>query len=87
VKNRASFQDKIIMDATSGNTGIAYAMIGSARGYRVTLALPRNASEARKRSLRLYGAEIIETDPLSGTDRAQLVAASLPKNIRTIFLS
>ena len=67
-------KDKIIMDATSGNTGIAYAMIGSARGYRVTLALPRNASEARKRVLRLYGAEIIETDPLSGTDRAQLVA-------------
>jgi len=70
-------KDKIIMDATSGNTGIAYAMIGSARGYRVTLALPRNASEARKRVLRLYGAEIIETDPLSGTDRAQLVAREL----------
>ena len=75
-------KDKIIMDATSGNTGIAYAMIGSARGYRVTLALPRNASEARKRVLRLYGAEIIETDPLSGTDRAQLVARELAEKYR-----
>jgi len=70
-------KDKIILDATSGNTGIAYAMIGSARGYRVALTLPKNASEARKRILRLFGAEIIETDPLSGTDGAQLVAREL----------
>jgi len=70
-------KDKIILDATSGNTGIAYAMIASARGYRVTLALPKNASEARKRILRLYGAEIVETDPMSGTDGAQQVARSL----------
>ena len=70
-------RDKIILDATSGNTGIAYAMIASARGYRVTLALPKNASEARKRILRMYGAEIIETDPLSGTDGAQIVAREL----------
>ena len=70
-------KDKILLDATSGNTGIAYALIASARGYRVTLALPKNASEARKRILRLYGAEIIETDPMSGTDGAQRVARSL----------
>ena len=70
-------KDKILLDATSGNTGIAYAMIASARGYRVTLALPKNASEARKRILRLYGAEIIETDPMSGTDGAQRVARNL----------
>jgi cysteine synthase B len=70
-------KDKIILDATSGNTGIAYAMIASARGYRVTLALPKNASEARKHILRLYGAEIVETDPMSGTDGAQQVARSL----------
>jgi cysteine synthase B len=67
-------KDKIILDATSGNTGIAYAMIASSRGYRVTLALPKNASEIRKRILRLHGAEIIETDPLSGTDGAQIAA-------------
>lgn len=68
---------KTILDATSGNTGIAYAMIGAARGYNVTLALPKNASEARKKILKLYGAEIIETDQMSGTDGAQLVAKEL----------
>ncbi|MEJ7847302.1 MAG: cysteine synthase family protein [Pyrinomonadaceae bacterium] len=69
--------DKILLDATSGNTGIAYAMIGAARGYKVTLALPRNASAARKRILKLYGAEIIETDPMNGTDGAQVKAKEL----------
>ncbi|MEO6050038.1 MAG: cysteine synthase family protein [Pyrinomonadaceae bacterium] len=69
--------DKIILDATSGNTGIALAMIGAARGYRVTLTVPKNASRARKRILNLYGAEIIETDPLNGTDGSQLVAREL----------
>lgn len=68
---------KTILDATSGNTGIAYAMIGAARGYPVTLALPKNAGTERKRILRLYGAEIIETDEMSGTDGAQLVAKEL----------
>jgi cysteine synthase B len=69
--------EKTILDATSGNTGIAYAMIGSAGGYRVKLALPANASRERKRILKLYGAEIIETDPLAGTDGAQVVAKEL----------
>jgi cysteine synthase B len=68
---------KTILDATSGNTGIAYAMIGAARGYPVTLALPKNASDARKQILKLYGAEIVETDPLNGTDAAQAVAREL----------
>lgn len=70
-------REKIIVDATSGNTGIAYAMIGAARGYQVTLALPKNASKARKRILKAYGAEIIETDAMSGTDGAQIVAKQL----------
>lgn len=69
--------DKIILDATSGNTGIAYAMVGAARGYRVTLTLPKSASAARKRILKLYGVKIIETDPLNGTDGAQIVAREL----------
>jgi cysteine synthase B len=63
-------RDKTIIDATSGNTGIAYAMIGAARGYRVKLCLPRNASEERKTILRAYGAELVLTDPLNGTDGA-----------------
>ena len=62
--------DKIILDATSGNTGIAYAWIGAARGYRVKLALPQNASEERKRILKSYGAELILTSPLEGSDGA-----------------
>lgn len=62
--------DKIILDATSGNTGLAYAMIGAIKGYRVRLCLPRNASEERKRMLRAYGAEMIFTDPAEGSDGA-----------------
>lgn len=63
---------KTIIDATSGNTGIAYAMIGAVRGYRVKLCLPKNASEERKRILRAYGAELVLTDPLAGSDGAIL---------------
>jgi cysteine synthase B len=61
---------RIILDATSGNTGIAYAMIGAAKGYRVKLCLPRNASSERKRILHAYGAEIVFTDPAEGSDGA-----------------
>ncbi len=70
-------RNKTILDATSGNTGIAYAMIGAARGYKVTLTLPKNASSERKRILKLYGAEIIETDAMNGTDGAQIKAKEL----------
>src|SRR5919202_5607030 len=59
-----------IADATSGNTGIAYATIGAALGYGVTLALPSNASAERKRILRALGAELILTDAMEGTDGA-----------------
>ena len=51
-------RDKIILDATSGNTGIAYGWLGASRGYRVKLALPQNASEERKKILRTYGVEL-----------------------------
>lgn len=64
--------DKTIIDATSGNTGIAYAMLGAALSYRVQLCLPKNASAERKRILRAYGAELVLTDPLAGTDGAIL---------------
>lgn len=66
-----------IIDATSGNTGIAYAMIGASRGYLVKVCLPKNASPARKRILRSYGVEIVETDPMLSTDGAQLIAREL----------
>jgi cysteine synthase B len=64
-------KNKILVDATSGNTGIAYAMIGAERGYHVKLALPKNASPERKQSLLAYGAELILTDPTESTDGAQ----------------
>ena len=59
-----------ILDATSGNTGIAYAMVGAARGYKVKLCLPENASPERKLILRAFGAELVLTNPLEGTDGA-----------------
>ena len=64
-------REKILVDATSGNTGIAYAMIAAERGYRVKLALPKNASPERKQILKAYGAELVLTDPTEGTDGAQ----------------
>ena len=66
-----------ILDATSGNTGIAYGMIGAARGYPVTICLPKNAGLQRKQILRSFGVELIETDPLQATDGAQLTAREL----------
>jgi len=71
------YPGKTILDATSGNTGIAYAMLGAVRRYPVRLCLPKNASEERKRILRIHGAELIETDPLQGTEGAQLIAREM----------
>jgi cysteine synthase B len=65
-------RDKILVDSTSGNTGIAYAMIGAAKGFRVMLWMPSNVSEERKRILNAYGAEIVYTDPMLGSDGAIL---------------
>jgi cysteine synthase B len=62
--------EKTILDATSGNTGIAYAWIGAALGYRVKLCMPKNASEERKKILRAYGVDFILTDPDDGSDGA-----------------
>jgi S-sulfo-L-cysteine synthase (O-acetyl-L-serine-dependent) len=63
-------RDKVILDSSSGNTGIAYALIGAVKGYRVELAVPRNVSQERKRILQAYGAHVIYTDPLAGSDGA-----------------
>lgn len=77
-------QGKIILDATSGNTGIAYAMIGAALGYPVHLCLPLNANEERKQVLSAYGAKLIFTDPRMSSDGAivkarEMVAAETDK--------
>jgi cysteine synthase B len=69
-KSGALTPEKTILDATSGNTGIAYAWIGAALGYKVRLCMPKNASEERKKILRAYGVDFILTDPGEGSDGA-----------------
>ncbi len=68
---------KILLDSTSGNTGIAYAMLGAAGGFSVTLCMPGNVSVERKRILAAYGANIIYTDPGEGSDGAIRMARQL----------
>jgi cysteine synthase B len=68
---------KMLLDSTSGNTGIAYAMIGAARGIPITLCMPENVSPERKRILQAYGANIIYTDPGEGSDGAIRMAREL----------
>lgn len=70
-------RDKIILDSTSGNTGIAYAMIGAIKGYRVEMVVPANVNEERKKTLQAYGTHLIFTDPLMGSDGALLEARSI----------
>ena len=69
--------DKIILDSTSGNTGIAYAMIGAALGFRVRLAMPSNVTAERKAILAAYGADVVFSDPGEGSDGAILLARQL----------
>jgi len=68
---------KILLDATSGNTGIAYAMLGAAEGFPVTLCMPTNVSVERKKILQAYGANILYTDPADGSDGAVRMAREL----------
>ena len=68
---------KILLDATSGNTGIAYAMLGAAEGFPVTLCMPENVSRERKQILQGYGANIMYTDPADGSDGAIRMARQL----------
>jgi cysteine synthase B len=72
-----------LLDATSGNTGIAYAMLGAAMQFPVTLCMPENVSPERKRILQAYGAEVVYTDPLQGSDgairKARELAAAEPE--------
>jgi cysteine synthase B len=79
VKRGEMTRDKTLIDATSGNTGIAYAMIGAALGYSVRLYMPQNASSERKRMIRSYGAAIEETSPLEGSDGAYVAARAAAK--------
>ena len=76
-RSGALTRDKILLDATSGNTGIAYAMIGAAKGYRVRLCVPENVTPERKRILKAFGAEIVFTDPMEGSDGAIIRAKAM----------
>jgi cysteine synthase B len=69
--------DRIILDSTSGNTGIAYAMVGAALGYRVRLVMPTNVSAERKTLIAAYGAEIVYSDAQEGSDGAILLAQKM----------
>jgi len=90
VKDRAAFNmirdaeeagllsgDKIILDSTSGNTGIAYAMIGAVKGYRVKIVLPENASIERKKIMAAFGAELVFSSPFEGADGAIRMAKKI----------
>jgi cysteine synthase B len=70
LRNGAFRQGQTLIDATSGNTGIAYAMIGAASGFRVKLCVPANVTIERRRTLVAYGAELVLTDPMQGSDGA-----------------
>ena len=70
-------KDKIILDSTSGNTGIAYAWIGAVKGYGVELVVPQNVSEERKKILKAFGAKVIFSNPLEGSDGAIRLAWKL----------
>ena len=76
-RSGALTREKILLDATSGNTGIAYAMIGAAAGYRVRLCVPENVTPERKRILKAFGAEIVFTDPMEGSDGAIIRARKM----------
>ena len=79
LKNGKLTKDKAILDATSGNTGIAYAMIGAALGYKVVLAVPANVSEERKRILKSFNAEVHYSSEMDGSDGAIILAREMYK--------
>jgi S-sulfo-L-cysteine synthase (O-acetyl-L-serine-dependent) len=76
---------KTILDATSGNTGIAYAMIGASKGYAVRLCMPENVTPERKRILRAFGADLVMTNPLEGSDGAIRMARKLYQEDRSLY--
>ncbi|MDR1977025.1 MAG: cysteine synthase family protein [Campylobacteraceae bacterium] len=77
IKSKAFTKDKILIDATSGNTGISYAMMCAHLGYKAAICVPKNANLERKRLLKAFGAQIIETDPLLSSDGAVGVAKEI----------
>ena len=88
VASGALTRDKIIIDSTSGNTGVAYSMVGAALGYRVALVMPANVSAARKQITAAYGTEIIFSSEMEGSDGAiRLVRELVAANPEQVLLS
>lgn len=85
IENGMLTREKIVIDSTSGNTGIAYAMICSVLGIRLKLCIPANASKERLKILSAMGAEIIETDPLEGSDGAMETCKKIMENNADIY--
>ena len=89
IKSGELTKNKIIIDSSSGNAGIAYSMIGNALGFKVHIVIPGNASQERKQRMKAHGTTIIETDPIEGYDEAlryvhQLVAEDPEKYFQKI---
>jgi len=70
-------RDKVLIDATSGNTGVAYSMIGAALGYKINLVMPKNVTQARKDITQAYGTELIYSSPMEGSDGAILLVRKI----------
>lgn len=81
----ALIRGKVLIDSSSGNTGIAYALIGAAKGYQVHLVMPANVSAERKALVRAYGAKLIESDPLEGSDGAIRLVRDLLASDRGLY--
>jgi cysteine synthase B len=77
VSRGALTSDKILLDSTSGNTGVAYSLFGAALGYRIALVMPSNVSKARKDITRAFGTELIFSDPMEGSDGAIRIAREM----------
>lgn len=77
---------RVLLDSTSGNAGIAYAMIAALKGYRVTLVVPANASAERLGVMRAFGAELVLSDPLEGSDGAMLLARQMAEEAPARYL-
>src|ERR1700687_4973185 len=84
-KRGALTHGKTIIDSTSGNTGIAYALVGAAKGYRVKLVMPGNVSAERKALVTAYGAEIVYSDALEGSDGAIRMVRALVASERQLY--
>ncbi|MHA2329998.1 MAG: PLP-dependent cysteine synthase family protein [Candidatus Hodarchaeales archaeon] len=77
IRNGSLTKNKTILDASSGNTGVGYALIAASLGYKITICIPKNASIERIRLLKAYGANLVLTNPLEGMDEAILTAQTM----------